>query len=336
MRNTTIDLFKTISIFAVIIIHTHPFAIPGSESYSLIEVICNQLSRFAVPFFFLVSGYLWGNKLQNSTYSLQQLLPRLKQLTLVYCIWCGLYISLSFDITALHQYGYFKVTYWKLYDVWQHPIESLFAGTKTHLWFLPALICSQIFVLCLHKIQHKGLIPICLIIYLLGISGGAYKSTAIGITLPFDPRNGIFFASLFIALGIFIKQQHISIKSNQAWLLFLGGAIGQIGEIYWLWRAGYIDPVQVDFVFSTLPFGLAALFLALSYQNNDFPRISAMGQLTLGIYLVHMFFVELFRPLQTMLPALLYAMLIPLTVYLCALYITLFFQKRPLLKQAFG
>jgi surface polysaccharide O-acyltransferase-like enzyme len=52
---------RTVAIIAVIIIDTAPFADrPGNVDNHLDgATIVNQLARFAIPFFLVVSGYFW-------------------------------------------------------------------------------------------------------------------------------------------------------------------------------------------------------------------------------------------------------------------------------------
>ena len=49
MRNRTLDMVKAICAYAVVLLHVH---FPGSAG-----IIANVLARFAVPVFFMVSGY---------------------------------------------------------------------------------------------------------------------------------------------------------------------------------------------------------------------------------------------------------------------------------------
>lgn len=68
-RNFAIDFLKTVAIFAVILIHvTTPFLdkfVPFSFSFDLL-LLLNQFSRFAVPLFFLSSGFLLALKYTNT------------------------------------------------------------------------------------------------------------------------------------------------------------------------------------------------------------------------------------------------------------------------------
>lgn len=60
-KNQGIETIRFIAIFFVIILHTAPFAYPTIKigaDLSLSTLIVN-LSRFAVPVFFIISGFFW-------------------------------------------------------------------------------------------------------------------------------------------------------------------------------------------------------------------------------------------------------------------------------------
>ncbi|WP_158290503.1 acyltransferase family protein [Halobacillus salinus] len=67
-RNYAIDYFKFWAIFFVVCIHTSPFSgvnILGVEGHYL-NLLIKTFARFGVPFFFVVSGFLFGQKILTS------------------------------------------------------------------------------------------------------------------------------------------------------------------------------------------------------------------------------------------------------------------------------
>ena len=61
-RLVSLDACRVVAIFAVIVLHTMPFygtrLLGGFDGY--IAAALNQGARFAVPFFFLASGFFFG------------------------------------------------------------------------------------------------------------------------------------------------------------------------------------------------------------------------------------------------------------------------------------
>lgn len=326
-RNDHLDLFKTISIFSVIIIHSKLFANQLTNEPTMATAFVNQACRFAVPYFFIVSGYFLTNKLKQKNYQFSDLLNRLKPLGLIFLIWSAIYIILPLNVQSLIEHGYIKTTYWKCYVIIESPIKILFSGTQSQLWFIPALICSQIFVFGIYRYKKNIILPIAFILFVLGVLGGAYQTTSIGIHLPFDTRNGICFASIFIVLGILLKQAQVNVSMTKALLITLAGFVGQLIESSYLYRYYDVPPTSIDFVFSTLPFGLGVMLLALSPTAFSQRYLSRLGQHTLGIYLIHMVFVILLRPLSHSMHPWLYALTMPLTVYLGSILLVILFNK---------
>lgn len=59
-RIESVDLFRLLAIFCVIMIHAKPFlgsTLFGCGVNNYLGIFINQISRFAVPFFFTISGF---------------------------------------------------------------------------------------------------------------------------------------------------------------------------------------------------------------------------------------------------------------------------------------
>lgn len=314
-RDLGIDLFKAISIFAVILIHVHPFSDFDAATRTTPEIVVNQLSRFGVPFFFMITGYYFAHKLSNTQTPFLLLKQRIQHFLKLFTVWSLIYLSLSLDVLSIQEHGYLKISYWKLHALFEHPIATIFQGTATHLWFLPAVISSLSVIFALYRIHLKWILPISTLLFVFGIVGGSYSGSAIGITLPFDTRDGPFMGTLFVALGFVFRIRGVpKVNILTAILLMAIGLIGQVGEAFILQQRTQIDPTQIDYVFSTLPFALGIFFFAFSIHINQSFLLTRIGRYTLGIYLIHELFVELLRPTSAILPAWLFAGIVPLLV----------------------
>ncbi len=84
-RIQSIDTFRALAIIAVISIHTTPFG--GHESgltYGYLDVLINQGSRFAVPLFFILSGFFFAKKIKKENL----IIPIMKNnITRLFMIW---------------------------------------------------------------------------------------------------------------------------------------------------------------------------------------------------------------------------------------------------------
>src|SRR5437773_2583063 len=93
MRISSIDTIKSIAVLAVIFLHTGPFGDPqyAHSPYRLLALIINQSARFAVPFFFIASGYFFAKSLQKGIPPSELLLKYCRRLFAVFLLWSIIY-----------------------------------------------------------------------------------------------------------------------------------------------------------------------------------------------------------------------------------------------------
>ncbi|HFL7624121.1 TPA: acyltransferase family protein, partial [Klebsiella pneumoniae] len=119
-RNSWLDFLKFISIICVIIIHVGPFY--QIDNLKPIGVIINNIMRFAVPCFFMCTGYFLNSSVDLFDEKDNQRIKRnVRKLFLIYILWCAIYILL------MPKDHYFI-------------LNVMLFGTAPHLWFLSALI----------------------------------------------------------------------------------------------------------------------------------------------------------------------------------------------------
>lgn len=61
MRHAGIDSFLILAILAVIVIHSRPFL-----GMPMAEGVIDQMARFAVPYFYVISGFLYVKRIQRT------------------------------------------------------------------------------------------------------------------------------------------------------------------------------------------------------------------------------------------------------------------------------
>ena len=98
-KMSSIELGRLLAIIAIIFIHTRPFitTIFGTGEDTNFGLFLNQISRFAVPLFFIISGYFIAPKLIAAplTHLKKYTLPLLK----IWLSWSVIY--LLFPINAI-------------------------------------------------------------------------------------------------------------------------------------------------------------------------------------------------------------------------------------------
>ncbi len=303
-RIKSVDLFRFLAIVAVIIIHISWFKDNATLNASNIAqapyFLFNQLSRFAVPFFFILSGYFWGVKTPKNTHMLANSLPMIKKLLFLFVIWSVIYL-LPYNVGAIYEYGIsgpLKVAYWQFTSLWQNPITTLMQGTKVHLWFLMALLNALLITAFLVQYkQIKLLILIAFALYFIGLLAKAYSQTAWGISLNFETRHGPFFSTIFFVTGYLLSTKKITIHWFNYGLVFLCmGATLHFLESYFLWQHYKVLPLH-EYLIGTYFVGIGVAMIALSNKSClRYNALSQLGKLTLGIYVVHYIYVDILKP----------------------------------------
>lgn len=210
-----LDSFRILAAFLVVAIHTSPLSAVSPEADFFLTRI---LARVAVPFFFLVTGqFVLGS---SSTPSRPAAFSTIKKYLLKIA---GLYgisilLYLPFGIYAGHYRGL-------------HPLDFLrllvFDGTFYHLWYFPACILGVLLVwLLMHKCSLRAVTAMAAVLYVIGLLGDSYYGliAQVPVLSPiYDglfglfsyTRNGLFFAPLFLVMGLSMQKHCMQKPSRQ-------------------------------------------------------------------------------------------------------------------------
>jgi surface polysaccharide O-acyltransferase-like enzyme len=293
------------AIFSVIIIHTNPFSKPLATGTPFdLGTLLTQLARFAVPCFFVLSGFFWAAKFASVKDITSPTVNMAKRLALIFLAW-SLFYLLPTDIVGAFQLGLIgplKVIYWNVSHVIHSPLSTLLQGTKGHLWFLPSLLfCLLLSWVMLQRDMQRSLLALALLLYGIGLLGKAYADTPIGFHVDFNFRDGPFFGLIFFVTGYVLQR-----KGPQVAWLYWGAALTVLGfvlhfsELLLLHRYWGISMRQ-DFVIGTYFAGVGMALIALSNAVSlDLRVVSRIGPLVLGVYALHFVFVDLLGPLNDM------------------------------------
>lgn len=138
--NIAIDGMRVFAILAVVLIHTTTRELEASsfniQGYTL-TFFLNQASRFAVPLFFMISGFVLELSYRFNENYLTYLKKRLSRIFLPYLVWSGIYY---FFIYKQHTISFF---------------QTLLSGNASYqLYFIPTLLIFYIVFPFIHA-QYK-------------------------------------------------------------------------------------------------------------------------------------------------------------------------------------
>lgn len=340
-RIESVDLFRLLAIIAVIIIHIswfkHDTVANSLNTEQTLYYFLNQLSRFAVPFFFIISGYFWGVKVSQKQDVVQSTFPMAKKVFFLFIAWSIIYL-LPLNIGAIYDYGILgpiKISYWHLQSLLQQPLTLLVQGTKVHLWFLIALL-NALFISAffIYKKQKVLLMILALGLYFIGLLAKAYSDTPWGVNFAFDTRNGPFFSTIFFVTGYLLSTKKSSVKWFYYGLsLLIFGAVLHFLESRFLWVNYHILPLH-EYLLGTYFVGLGAALVALSNRTClQHKSLSQLGKLTLGIYVVHFIYVDILKPFDLMNDGLWWEFFHIITVFLLSILTTVLLSKYKLTRK---
>jgi surface polysaccharide O-acyltransferase-like enzyme len=296
-RFQAVDVFRVLAILAVIALHTATHEGPGAVGTAFdAATFLNQVERFAVPLFFILSGYFWSAKCRERADYLRCSLALGRRVLLLFLAWCAVYFLVS-ELDTIGRLGVAgALAAWvaRLAGMRGGYATLLLQGAKVHLWFLPALaIAALLSGALLARRLDRTLFALAIVLYAIGLAGKAYADTPLGFHTAFNLRNGPFFSLLMFATGYALQRR----GAQPSWasagaLLAAGGLLLQLGEVAWLHHRFGTGMAQ-DFTLGTWPFGLGMAMIALSdLRLARIPALAALGPLVLGVYASHYLFVD--------------------------------------------
>lgn len=279
-RNRNVDMLKGIACLGVVIMHC---SFPGTFGK-----LIAYLFKFAVPIFFMVSGYyLYSsnlnkqqkiNKLKHKAFRTLKLLLLSEGIYLVYNL---ILISLGIKTWQIISFNY--------YDVW----INIFTGTFFNgtLWFIYALLYTYLILIILEKVNlnypnRKYLLFAVGILMVHIVSRVILKHFSLyddyGLVRIY--RSALLYGLPFIMIGYYLKNNKPDIKLSftKTISLFFFGYCISIGQYI-------ITKQSVDQDFGTL-FSSIALFIYFisEKQIDNFNFLANIGKyLSMYIYILH-------------------------------------------------
>ena len=253
-----------------------------------------QLTRFAVPFFFLVSGYFWARGIRGGK-SVELVFSRpAKRVMMLFAVWSLVYLLVPDRISYFKQHGFaafYAVPAGRIADA--RMADWLLHGTSEHLWFLLSLAWALTIATVLIRLRWQRLmLPIAGALYVVGLLGGAYSATAFGIDLGLNTRDGPFFSLIFFAMGWYFADENVRLNSRVGWALTVGGIALQSVESLHLYASHHLAPTSHDYLFGTLAFGVGVMTLTLANPSFGSRQwVSKLSTYTLGVYVCHVLFI---------------------------------------------
>jgi peptidoglycan/LPS O-acetylase OafA/YrhL len=263
-RNYGIDAFRLLSALPVIAAHAGKF--DGTT-----HVIVSLISKWSVPYFFLVLGYVLGKKSGATRTS-----AAIQRIFLMFLVASILMIPLNLVRIGPHK---------TLLYIFEH---FLINGTYFHLWYLDSLLIGLLVIRFTDRSNSRRLLPvvavITLIVSLLFSSYWTLSTAFFGRHLMVVP---LLWFGMLLATRIPSMRQSIA-------LVLIGIAIEAVES--WVQYAQFDREIwKCPFLIGTVPFAVGMFGIAANLRHS--PVLESLGRLggryTGCIYITHVYVMAL-------------------------------------------
>lgn len=287
---TGLDIFKFFSAIMILVLH----GIQSGNYYA--QGVTFIATRFAVPFFFITSGFFFYKGLEKSENKKNYLIKYEKKLLLMFFIW-AIVIYSPFEIASYFE----RYKGESIVKILLIVARRLFVIGPGPYWYILALMISVLFLFFCYK-KNMDKLLICAIIFglILTIMYSSFNDYLSKYTLfrylfniiyfVFSWEfNFIMFGIPFAGLGYLFSKYSINISLNKSIVLFIVATVMRIFEYSLVKIFPYIEFFQNNKI--NVFFILQAISLFMIAKNYN-PKISVekskeLRQLSSFIYYTH-------------------------------------------------
>ena len=276
-----VDVMKFICALLVVYLHTY-----NHDLGAVGEWIHINLSPIGVPFFFIVSGFLYMSKLQESGDNKKDyFLHYLKRVVYMYIFWSVITLPVAWmNIEIAHgDYSFFM----KLIYI----VRCFFlTGSIGIYWYILALVYNSVmlfYALKWHKMNMLYVLS-CLF-FIIGIlyDGGMIRETFLGEFIHVvigSERNFLNVGLFYMCVGVFMAKNKLSLPQYIIYPLLL----------LCLVVSSYMN-LNSSYRIMQAPLSIVLFMLAMSGSFGKFVRVSLkMRQWSTALYLGHFPFILVF------------------------------------------
>ncbi|MFK8186355.1 MAG: acyltransferase family protein [Phormidesmis sp.] len=277
-RIVGIDIFRLIAAFSIIFVHVGTY----SSLPLIVGVELRLLARWAVPFFFIVSGYFAAPYVIGEHKRLTDIAARMLAVFFV--------ANIIFLPLRIYQEGVGSTLHKVL------SLDLLLGGLAGHLWFISSFSISMlVFYMLLSYDAHKiirALVALSLITLVFVAYHPGYRSSW---------EFARYITSFpFIYMGMSFRLKNIRLSVQFSVLLICFGILSQNLEAYLLFKSFGSNPLLHNFLLGTIPLVMGVFLLALEIPDSKNTRkFAELGaKYSLGVYIFHPYFIYFLEKLE--------------------------------------
>ncbi|TSJ40740.1 acyltransferase [Mucilaginibacter corticis] len=266
-RKNGIDLFRLVASFFIICLHTSY----GNLNKEIVDDL-RLLSRWALPFFFITTGFFLGYKIENNTLDFKNIQKNVSLLISILII--SSIVCLPIDIVK----GNMSIG-----------VSNILTGLHAHLWFIGSLLIGYIFIWYLFFIKRNNYLPyISIGILLLALFSDSYDQV-FGKNIDFELARFLLSIPLMYIGIILAKKENVfnSISNILLIGLVIAGIAIQFIEAQLLFKYFNYDKFNHQFLLGTIIIAIP-LFILSTKINTEENVLTKWGkEYSLFVYLYH-------------------------------------------------
>lgn len=287
-RIHAVDALRAVAIIAVVMIHTTTRTLETSH-YDLVNfpftILLNQLARFAVPLFFLISGFVLELNYKNHTNFWAYLKKRFNRIFIPYVFW-----SIFYYFVIYKNHG---ANFW----------SDLATGSASYqLYFIPSLLIFYLTFPLLHKVykflSNKWIFVVLGIIQIWFLYDDYFTH---GITLAYPISVALFNYFVFIVGMVASHNKEVILKIVEKYkYVFFGVTILLAGYVFLEGRDLYLKNYNYlsfysqwrpSVLFYTLAIFSIAFFFFTKIKHGK-RVINILSRLSFFVFFVHVAVLE--------------------------------------------
>lgn len=290
MRNQMLDAEKAVAAYMVVFLHIHFPGVTGE--------IFNAAARFAVPFFFMISGYFCWREDGRAG----ERLPGKIRHTFYLCITSfGFYIVwqwIQHTVEGESPVLWFQEIFEKE-NIRNFLYYNNTTAVKWHLWFLPALLYCYILFFTVEKLRIQKfaeiLAPFLLLCHFWMEEAAIFTGNEYRVM---EFRNYLYTGFPFFMAGFWVhRHQEILKKYLKSKILYLGIVLGiflSVGEYFLLG--------QMELFTGSVILTFSLFFLGITKEKRNVPVFLAeIGvKYSFFIYLFHLAVSDVIRDMAVL------------------------------------
>lgn len=302
---------------AILVVYLHSYSkelsasMPGALIWWVQDFVSQGISRVAVPFFFVVSGFLLFKDFPEDGMSVQywwlgKLRKRLKTLCVPYFAWsllglCSTYIMTRFASTQIYSYDVASPTWWLEVLGITTPPKFMF-----HLWFIKTILLFFVFSPLIAAIVFRMPKTMLSLLFLCSVFRCGYHGDS--------PSNLMFFTVGMVAARNYLSKEKVG--QDNCVNVLMGGVFDKIigfrmfftaKTVVCAWlafvflkvlmtRLGFVDLYGVIrltdmFEISIMPvinmLGVAALWIGYDFLTEKQLLLDRIAPLSFFVYCLH-------------------------------------------------